>query len=126
MPFVNIVLECSTLKHFFKIWCLYLLLPIFFIFSVNTSIAIEYDFKKLANDIITESLDKTNIAVVVKLKNSGISKDSASAIQDALITAIQRRGHSRVGAMLLLLDFKAKKFSTIAGMPAKIKRKFLV
>ena len=34
--------------------------------------------------------------------------------------------HSRVGAMSLLLDFKGKKFSTIAGIPAKIKRKFLV
>jgi len=89
MPFINIVPECNTLKHFFKIRRLYLLLPIFFIFSVNTSIAVEYDFKELVNDIITKSLDKTNIAVVVKLKNSGISKGSTSAIQDALITAIQ-------------------------------------
>ena len=34
--------------------------------------------------------------------------------------------HSKVGAMSLLLDFKGEKFSTIAGIPARIKRKYSV
>ena len=80
---------------------LFLLLIISCILSINISFAVEYDFKELANDVITENLEKTKIAVVVKLKNSGVSKGSASAIQDAIITAIQRRasklGHTVLG-----------------------------
>lgn len=34
--------------------------------------------------------------------------------------------HSRIGAMSLLLNFKGKKYSTVAGIPAKLKRKFLI
>ena len=59
--------------------------------------------------------------------NSPIVKDFVTIYTGSQIlgsTIIE--SHSKVGAMSLLLNFKGEKFSTIAGIPAKTKRKFLV
>ena len=59
--------------------------------------------------------------------NSPIVKDFVTIYTGSQIlgnTIIE--SHSKVGAMSLLLNFKGEKFSTIAGIPAKTKRKFSV
>ena len=88
----------KSLRKYIVIHALFSMLCVFFI---HPTISAEYEFSDLASEVITEDLDKTKIAVVVKLKNSGVSKGSGLAIQDALITAIQRRastlGHTVLG-----------------------------
>ena len=82
-PYKTLVLgRNKTLKKYLLNKHVFLLLIISCILSINASFAVEYNFKELANDVITENLEKTKIAVVAKLKNSGVSKGSASAIQD--------------------------------------------
>lgn len=54
----------------------------------------QHNFEKLANDIFSINLNKSKIAVIFESKSSGISVSNAKAIEEAVITAIQRKAAS--------------------------------
>ena len=85
---------------------------IFFSFLSINSFAQKYNFDGIAEDLITNSIKKSSIAITTDSKSSGIGQDNKKAIEDAITNSIQRKavssGHQVIGANELskLYDYK--------------------